>query len=107
MTDAELSAIEARANAATEGPWVNHISGDASVILAGPPKYKATDPMPKAVAAVHWGSCDTTKRMAPDDRANSDFIASARTDVPALVAEVRRLRAKLDDQAVEAMGEDA
>ena len=38
-----------------------------------------------------------------DAKTDADFIAHARTDVPALIAEVKRLRAKLDAMPVEAI----
>jgi hypothetical protein len=75
MTDEELNAIEARANAATEGPWewrrwTNGISaGDHDV-----------------GASCHTFDCR--------------FIAAARTDVPKLVAEVRRLRAENEEMRI-------
>jgi hypothetical protein len=69
MTDDELTAIEARANAATPGPWKDNraagISGDGGEPVIGLP-------------------------------CNVDFVINARTDIPALVAEVRRLRGILD-----------
>jgi hypothetical protein len=73
-TELDLDAIEARANAATEGPWVAHPDG------------------------LVW-----TERPIPGDPVSgstevedAEFIAAARADVPALVAEVRRLRAELE-----------
>lgn len=82
----DLDAIEARANAATEGPWM------VMPPLCGPdgqgvyqesslgPVCEVGDPYPRG-----------------DNRPQEsmDFIAAARTDVPALVAEVRRLRGLL------------
>jgi hypothetical protein len=69
MTEDELTAIEARANAATPGPWKDNraagISGDGGEPVIGLP-------------------------------CNVDFVINARTDIPALVAEVRRLRGILD-----------
>ena len=52
ITEQQLAEIEARANAATEGPWTIEVT-------------------------------------------NADFFAAARADVPALVAEVRKLREAL------------
>jgi hypothetical protein len=73
MTDDELKAIEARANAATPGPWHLAITGD-------------DDP---DRANIEAGAIDVCDNPTNDD---ATFIAHARTDVPALVAEVRRLR---------------
>lgn len=77
----DLDEIEARANAATPGPWhEQHIGTDTCVhigdygwVTAGPraPEY------------------DVDSEQGRDD---AEFIAHARQDVPALTAEVRRLR---------------
>lgn len=70
MTEAHLAAIEARANVAQRGPWRPDIDGPG-MVYAG---------------ALNW----------QDTGGNADFIAHARTDIPALIAEVRRLRAALN-----------
>jgi hypothetical protein len=70
MTDDELKVIEARANAAAPGPWRR----DMDVVR----------------------DAEDFMIVGPDERyteQDADFIAAARTDVPTLVAEVRRLRA--------------
>lgn len=93
MTNDELDAIEARTNAATVGPW--HVWSDTDE-LVDIPRPSGTSPYPLA-------QCDqqdfTARIYAADYRKrdhrtsdNAYFIAHARTDVPALVAEVRRLR---------------
>lgn len=83
MTDTELAEIEARANAATPGPWrvghaeTWHVFGDV-----GNPELMAP-------------ACGRVLLRANEHyRHGHDmaFIAHARADVPALVAEVRRLR---------------
>jgi hypothetical protein len=76
MTEDELTAIEARANAAASGPW--RVDG---LRIYGPEVGHFNEP---AIAIYHEGT---------HTRNDAEFIASARTDVPALVAEVRRLRA--------------
>ena len=87
MTKEQLAAIEARANAATEGPWyfVYAGSSDWSVL-------KKTDDDEFCVADLHRHR----KVACPD----AEFIAHARTDVPALVAEVRRLRKAMSRASV-------
>ena len=92
MTDEELDAIEARAMDATGGPWL--------------PKYaKVFYPNGEAE---HWvkstadGLTVASLRYRPqgreigEDQSDLDalFIAHARTDIPALLAEVKRLRKK-------------
>lgn len=67
----DLEAIEARANAADLGPWTAH---DDGLVWA----ERVGDPVS--------GSAE---------QPNAEFIAAARADVPALAAEVRRLRAEL------------
>jgi hypothetical protein len=65
----DLDAIEARANAASPGPWTRTDSYDPEINV---------------------DVCNADGNLVgPDDE---EFIASARTDVPALVAEVRALR---------------
>ncbi len=79
MTDLDLDAIEARANAAAPGPpWGWAVSDDRRWV--------------DVTARGHDRVIATTY---DDDLAA--FIAHARTDVPALVAEVRRLRESLDE----------
>ena len=82
-----LNEIEARANAATEGPWTpdeyTEVDPDGFYELA---RVIAPDPDGDdwcAIGVVHTGI------LRPD----AEFIAHARTDVPALVA---ALRAVLD-----------
>ena len=80
-----LDEIERRANAATHGPW-------GALIMHG-------------VASVHAPSCyvytnDPLEDTHPDTIArwgrDAIFIASARTDVPALIARVRELEAECE-----------
>lgn len=82
MTPAELDAIEARASAATPGPWVFALPTQGGFVVW--------------VQATHLGPCrmmvDVTCVENENDAA---FIAACRTDVPALVTEVRRLHQEL------------
>lgn len=74
----DLPAIRARAEAATPGPWVS----DGSV----------------------WGdiSCRTgTLFHDIEDPADAEFVAMARTDIPALLAEVERLTRNLEYASAE------
>lgn len=80
IDDEKLDEIEARAEAATDGPW-------------------RVEPYSEA----HKGSfivvsADGTELFDADAHYNECILAAhARQDVPALVAEVRRLRAVLED----------
>lgn len=75
MTEEQLREIEERANAATEGPWDDLL--DMVIVRA---KYNLP-----AVINHEWGDALEADR---------EFICNARTDVPALIAEVRRLKAR-------------
>jgi hypothetical protein len=74
MTDDELQAIEARADAATPGPW--HLA-------------TACCDDDENFSNVEAGHTDIASDVP---NADAVFIVAARTDVPALVKEVRRLR---------------
>lgn len=77
MTDEQLAEIEARANAATPGPWVQSQRDTWMVYRDG------------------GGTPEVDVGGGYDTKENANFIAHARSDVPALVAEVRRLRVAL------------
>lgn len=81
MSLLDVDAIEARANAATPGPW----------------KLWGMTVMTDRHGTGDVADCDDIAFTADPDRGlrtfNADFIAHAREDIPALVAEVRRLRA--------------
>src|SRR5699024_6168576 len=80
MTELDLDAIQARANAATDGPWERYGDGSHEVYCAATFEDTAYEP-----PDVTYGS---------DRPADAEFIAHARQDIPMLVAEVERLRAK-------------
>jgi hypothetical protein len=75
-----IDAIEARANAATPGPWWaeehrHTITGDAEWVV--------------------WMREDKMSDNTILGEEDAEFIAHAREDVPKLIAEVRRLQAKI------------
>ena len=99
LTEAELVEIEARVNAATEGPW-HWRNSNINVYLLGArsravmafkrmgmqgaqPEFRDND-----------GLLHGVQKRNIYDFADADFIAHARTDVQILLAEVRRLRAE-------------
>lgn len=89
MDAKRLDEIEARANKATAGPWYA-LDGaaegfDGSWDVAGPDGCGIAGMTATAPAAT----------ILRDRRANAEFVAAARTDVPDLVDEVRRLAAEL------------
>jgi hypothetical protein len=77
LTNAELDAIEARLRAAAPGPWKSFIEGrdhtSGSSLIATP---------------------DSDIELSGATAADQDFIAHARQDLPKLLDEVRRLRAR-------------
>ena len=82
LTAADLDTIEQRANAATEGPWEasahDHAAGDVPILDR---------------TGHYLVICPDCGVRGGYERADAEFIAHARSDVPALLAEVRRLRA--------------
>lgn len=101
MSDAELAEIEARAKAATEGPWWVHeddqrqdrdIDDDGywhKLLIANPGEIDGH--LPYYIAEIDLLSCGDDGNAV--DYVNATFIAHARTDITKLLAEVRRLRA--------------
>lgn len=81
MTKINLAEIEARAEKATPGKWVF----DGDKFDDGYNVYATEHPHIKIVRA------DDN----PNDKADAEFIAHAREDVPALIAEVKKLRKAL------------
>jgi hypothetical protein len=88
MTEDELKAIETRANAATPGPWTT----GAGKVEGGQVRELVIAPNDDVIVAIAYGGFGN-----PVDRTGQDrtFIAAARTDVPALVKEVRRQATEL------------
>lgn len=80
LSDNELARIAARCNAASPGPWVSYVEGrdhtsGSSFIQTGTPEQRGQD-------------IELTGATVEDQ----DFIASARQDIPRLIAEIHRLR---------------
>lgn len=97
MTAARRAAIKARCDAATPGPWVVSSEYASGVDLGYKPDHERT-----------WGYgcgndfvCDLNDgeyheyHNKAEQMANASFIAYAREDVPALLAEVERWRAEV------------
>lgn len=78
----DIEAIKARCEAATEGPWFVDRVGEIN------------DPSWHIADAIRWQGWTNALRF-DEDRETAEFVAHARADVPALVAEVERLRAEL------------
>lgn len=86
MTEEELQAVESREKAATEGPWFEQYEYDGARTVA---MIRSTDTTFCVNRAIHVDGNPCERMLA-----NGIFIARAREDVPALVAEVRRLQAE-------------
>jgi hypothetical protein len=96
MTEQELAAIEARVAAASAGPWrsrwrelaeTQHEDTESIVVTPDfdrPGSHEGN----RVVVGLLWH--DGHHAAVTED--NAEFIAAARQDVPALLAEVRRLR---------------
>lgn len=82
----DLAAIKARAEGATHGPWI------LAPVLCGPNGQGVYCPDLGKVAEVG----DPYPRQCNNPQESMEFIAHARTDVPALVAEVERLRGQVE-----------
>ena len=118
MTDEELDAIKARVEKATEGPWCWENCGEkGNDLIVG--------------IALHVGSDEPCRGQVPPDSYDEHrheyvdavarksallsematsfdaaFIAHARADIPALIAEVERLREALLRIVAEAESDD-
>lgn len=92
MTNDELDAIRHRVNKASTGPWTIEIgpyTGSNWIIASlgasvhdGLPYHVTTD-------GVH------ASELSGDARTDAEFIVHARTDIPALLAEINDLRSQL------------
>ncbi len=93
MTEEQLREIEARAAAATPGPW-HPLPSHASAF-----ENPVTGELVSTVVAL--AVCDTdgdpVQNGGAEGTPNAVFIAHAREDVPALIAEVRRLMKALEE----------
>jgi len=95
VTPEELAVIKARTEAATPGPWAVPVANVFRVIAPEEehhnPPHGLTPPYPWHIVC----------KMSDFDgeATDAEFIAHARTDVPALVAEVERLWEALNQSA--------
>ena len=97
-----LEAIKARCEAATSGEWEVADQWVAGPSRANVNAFRFPERRGSHRSAT-WEECGG-ERIAETSRANAEFIAHARTDVPALVAEVERLREQLEDRHHESPG---
>lgn len=78
MTQEQLDAIQERTGNATIGPWV---------------RWEGWDDTDNSVSSDGREDAPTVADVIPE-KADAEFIYRAREDVPALLAEVERLRAE-------------
>jgi len=91
MSELDLAAIRARADAATPAPW--KLWGMS--VLADPVGDSNLD------TAIHVANTSYRNAQGHPRTNDADFIAHARSDVPALLAEVARLRAIIGSAVTE------
>lgn len=98
LTSEELEAWARLCEAATPGPWVaHHDDGDVTVWAPACEEQRADE---RRAFISNIGANFQQVSVAFDaDDANGDFIAAARTALPKLLAEVRRLRSLLAEKA--------
>lgn len=84
MTDEELDRLDALAQAATPGPW--EVKAKSGIRPVG---------RTQNVAATYLQVAEGGGTLYPFAE-NAAFIAASRTAIPALIAEIRRLRAQID-----------
>jgi len=85
LTEDRLNEIERRIQKASVGPWVSYVEGrdhtaGSNFIMTGPPDNRGED------IELHGATV-----------ADQDFVAHARSDMPLLLMEIRRLRKMLSD----------
>lgn len=107
LSDERLAEIEQREAAATPGPWGTYEAGGGGRIdIAADMEHTGygyrcrreiarldEEPIDNDRSHDHWDEDDDWSQVHHD----AEFVAHARSDVPALVAEVKRLKAALRD----------
>lgn len=92
ITDERLAEIEARAAAATRGPWeAEHLHPFCSTVRT-PQRHRVAMKIHSGDTVHNIPNYGTRAMMLAD----ADFIAAARTDVPALIAALRSERARAE-----------
>lgn len=95
----DIAAIEARAEAATPGPWRMWPSQGRPLVLI-------RDNDERWLGQSSWHENGTDYPTQKDAFDNFAFIARAREDIPALIAEVRAARDHLSEYAKELIERD-
>ena len=87
ITDAELDAMQQRADAASKGPWRSFIEGRNNECGSSFIQISDDD---------REDDMYVSRELKFASDADLDFIAAARHDIPRLIAEIKRLRNELD-----------
>lgn len=117
--DAELQEIEERCNKATAGPWYSNFSrgqesgGKCFYCRNGNPVVKCVTLEGLSYHLHEWEDCfqeiisdagvmivgnyDYESGGVASTKEDAEFIAHARQDIPALLAEIKRLQERIDD----------
>ena len=98
LTDARLAEMEALASDATPGPWKcgrYKLAGDPAFEVVGPSSENR-----RLIVQTVVGDARCPEHTL-QEQANAQFVAASREAVPALIAEVRRLRETLEAIAKE------
>ncbi len=90
LTEARLTELEDLASKASKGPWIANSIGSEGYHV-----------MSTAGAREVRGGRIGRFTYQPEDGANANLSAASRTAIPALVAEVRRLRSLLPQDKIE------
>lgn len=97
ILEGELAAMEQRCEAATVGPWKGDVQEGAWAIRMGPAVASRSRYEPQHLVAcdhdLALGVCEAEDAQIAEAVANMEFIAATRSDLPRLIAEVRRLQA--------------
>jgi hypothetical protein len=104
----DLDAVQARADAATEGPWAWEQTGDKDSSWAvGWVMDQDENPLSGRLETGEGIVVEGVCEGIAANPADGEFIAHARTDVPALVAELRVARELLADAGLDHILADA
>lgn len=90
LTPTEMAAIEQRAEAATPGPWQVERNHNGLLIGISSPSQMKHD-----LDFLFTFYARISRRLSQEEL-NAEFIVHAREDIPKLIAEIKRMQAKID-----------
>ena len=104
LSAAELEAMRARCEAATDGPWMvtdpawRHPPGN---LVIGHHTPGSSYNIARVFHSQSISGCTSLAPESAEAEANAELMAAARTDLPRLLDELERCRAIIDDLATE------